>query len=102
MGLQTIARKAIASVLPQNGTNPSVALVAIDTQKNPGAVLAMIGGANYHQSQFNLATQGERQPGSAFKPFVFATALKEGISPLEHAHVEEAGGDQHRRQARRS
>jgi penicillin-binding protein 1A len=81
MGLQKLARKAIASVLPQNGTNPAVALVAIDTQNNPGAVLAMIGGANFHQSQFNLATQGERQPGSAFKPFVFATALKEGISP---------------------
>jgi penicillin-binding protein 1A len=82
MGLQGIARKAIASVLPQNGTNPAVALVAIDTQTNPGAVLAMVGGANFHQSQFNLATQGERQPGSAFKPFVYATALREGISPV--------------------
>jgi penicillin-binding protein 1A len=82
MGLQRIARDAIAKVLPQNGTNPAAALVAIDTQDNPGAVLAMVGGANYHQSQFNLATQGERQPGSAFKPFVFATALKEGISPV--------------------
>jgi penicillin-binding protein 1A len=82
MNLQNIARKAIASVLPPNGTNPSVALVAIDAQNNPGAVLAMIGGANYHKNQFNLATQGERQPGSAFKPFVYATALKEGISPL--------------------
>ena len=41
----------------------------------------MVGGANYHQNQFNLATQGERQPGSAFKPFVLATALRENISP---------------------
>jgi len=81
MNLQAMARQAIASVLPPNDTNPSVALVAIDTQNNPGAVLAMVGGANYHHSQFNLATQGERQPGSAFKPFVYATALKEGISP---------------------
>jgi membrane carboxypeptidase/penicillin-binding protein len=46
-----------------------------------GNVLAMVGGENYHKSQFNLATQGERQPGSSFKPFVLATALKEGISP---------------------
>ena len=46
-----------------------------------GAVLAMVGGRNYHKSQFNLATQGERQPGSSFKPFVLATALKSGISP---------------------
>jgi membrane peptidoglycan carboxypeptidase len=41
----------------------------------------MVGGANYHKNQFNLATQGERQPGSSFKPFVLATALKENISP---------------------
>ena len=41
----------------------------------------MVGGNNYRQSQFNLAVQGERQPGSSFKPFVLATALKQGISP---------------------
>ena len=79
--LQKFAQEAVASVLPANGTNPSVALVAIDTQQDPGAVLAMVGGANYHKNQFNLATQGERQPGSSFKPFVLATALKENIAP---------------------
>src|SRR6266487_5486402 len=41
----------------------------------------MYGGDNYRQSQFNLAVQGERQPGSSFKPFVLAAALKQGISP---------------------
>ena len=41
----------------------------------------MIGGNNYRKSQFNLAVQGVRQPGSAFKPFVLATALRQGISP---------------------
>ena len=41
----------------------------------------MVGGRNYKKSQFNLAVQGERQPGSSFKPFVLATALSEGISP---------------------
>jgi penicillin-binding protein 1A len=81
IGLQTIAQDAIAKVLPQNGTNPAVALVAIDAQSDPGAVRAMVGGANYHKNQFNLATQGERQPGSSFKPFVLATALKENIAP---------------------
>jgi penicillin-binding protein 1A len=78
LGLQKLAREAIAKVLPPS-VGPTAALVSIDA--HTGAVLAMIGGRNYHHSQFNLATQGERQPGSAFKPFVLATALAEGIAP---------------------
>ncbi len=81
--LQKLAREAIASVLPGSVQatpyGPTAAMVVLDAQK--GSVLAMVGGANYHKSQFNLATQGERQPGSSFKPFVLATALKEGIAP---------------------
>ena len=76
--LQKLARKAIQSVLKEpNG--PSAALVAV--RPSTGEILAMYGGDNFRQSQFNLAVQGERQPGSSFKPFVLATALKEGISP---------------------
>ena len=76
--LQNLARQAISKTLTDpNG--PSAALVAIDPQT--GEVLAMFGGSNYRKSQFNLAVQGERQPGSSFKPFVLATALNEGISP---------------------
>ena len=76
--LQKVAREAIQSVLKEpNG--PSAALVAI--RPRTGEVLAMYGGDNFRQSQFNLAVQGERQPGSSFKPFVLATALKQGISP---------------------
>ena len=67
-------------MLPPSSSGPTASIVVLDAQK-PGAVLAMVGGANYHKSQFNLATQGERQPGSSFKPFVLATALKENISP---------------------
>jgi len=81
LGLQKMARKSIAKVLTDpNG--PQAALVAIDPKR--GDVLAMVGGASYRESQFNLAVQGERQPGSAFKPFVLATALEEGISPATH------------------
>jgi membrane peptidoglycan carboxypeptidase len=54
-------------------------MVVLDAQS--GDVLAMVGGENYHRNQFNLATQGERQPGSSFKPFVLATALKDNIAP---------------------
>jgi penicillin-binding protein 1A len=76
--LQKVARRAIQSVLKEpNG--PSAALVAV--RPRTGEILAMYGGDNFRQSQFNLAVQGERQPGSSFKPFVLATALSQGISP---------------------
>jgi penicillin-binding protein 1A len=78
LDVQRLARESISKVLPdENG--PSAALVAIDPRD--GRVLAMIGGRSFRKSQFNLAVQGERQPGSSFKPFVLATALREGISP---------------------
>jgi penicillin-binding protein 1A len=93
LGLQKLARAAIAKELPPS-IGPDAALVALDART--GAVLAMVGGRNYHQSQFNLATQGERQPGSAFKPFVLAAALKEGIAPSttfdSHPVTIDAGG----------
>ena len=76
--LQRLARKAIESVLSQP-ESPAAALVAI--RPRTGEILAMYGGDNFRESQFNLAVQGERQAGSSFKPFVLATALKEGISP---------------------
>lgn len=48
-----------------------------------GSVLALVGGRDYRESGFNRATQAHRQPGSAFKPFVFAAALDEGILPTQ-------------------
>ena len=77
--LQLQARAAIEKVL-RNPDGPAAALVAIDPRT--GAVKAMFGGRNFRESQFNLAAQAERQPGSAFKPIVLATAMQEGISPL--------------------
>jgi penicillin-binding protein 1A len=55
------------------------ALVAMDPWT--GRVLAMVGGYSFSLSKFNRATQAERQPGSAFKPFVYATALENGFTP---------------------
>ena len=55
------------------------ALLSLDPRT--GAVKAMVGGYNYQRSQFNRAVIAHRQPGSAFKPIIFATALKKGLTP---------------------
>lgn len=76
---QLAAETAMASVIPEDG--PAGALVAIDPRN--GQVLALVGGRDFYATndpvaQFNLATMGLRQPGSAFKPFVLAAALETG------------------------
>jgi penicillin-binding protein 1A len=78
LNLQKLARKSITKWLT-DPKGPSAALVAIDPRN--GQVLAMVGGNNYRKSEFNLAVQAERQPGSSFKPFVLATALQQGLAP---------------------
>ncbi len=91
--LQEQARKAIQAVL-DDPDGPTAALVAIDPRN--GAVRAMFGGTNFRKSQFNLATQAERQPGSSFKPIVLATAFRRGVSPatiFESKPVEIDAGD---------
>ncbi|MBN8875503.1 MAG: penicillin-binding protein 1A [Rhodospirillales bacterium] len=57
------------------------ALVSLDP--STGRVFAMVGGWSFEQSQFNRATQAQRQPGSSFKPMVYLTALEKGISPSQ-------------------
>lgn len=73
---EEILRKAIADNRNKNVTNGAV--VVLD---NSGAVKAMVGGTSYRGSQFNRATQALRQPGSAFKTFVYLAALEEGFEP---------------------
>jgi penicillin-binding protein 1A len=76
--LQKAAEQAINGYLAYSG-DPSASLVAIEN--STGEVRAMVGGRNYDESPFNLATEGERQPGSSFKAFDLAAALQDGISP---------------------
>src|SRR5215210_4229407 len=76
--LQAAAEQAVNTWLSMPG-GPQASLVAIDNAT--GEVRAMVGGEDYAAHPFNLATQGQRQPGSAFKPFVLATAIDQGISP---------------------
>ena len=76
--LQKAAEASIAEILDQPG-DPSAALVTVDVRT--GRMVAMVGGSDFSTLQFNLATQGRRQPGSAFKPFVLVAALQQGFSP---------------------
>jgi len=76
--LQRAAEQAVAGYLSSPG-GPSASVVAIEN--STGQVRAMVGGRNYDESPFNLATEGERQPGSSFKAFDLAAALGDGISP---------------------
>ncbi len=75
--LQEAASDAIDNWLP-NRDGPRAALVAL--HNDTGEVRAMVGGDDYNELPFNLATQGQRQPGSAIKPFILAEALRQGIS----------------------
>ena len=73
---------AIEKSLPKRKTprDPlQAALIAIDPRT--GAVRAMVGGRDFSTSNFNRATRARRQPGSAFKPFVYATAVEDGLGP---------------------
>ena len=76
--LQRVGLEAMRSTLPYS-TDPSSALVSIDPRN--GDIRAMVSSSRYRQSQFNLASQGHRQPGSTFKAFVLTTAIKQGIDP---------------------
>jgi penicillin-binding protein 1B len=85
--LQEVAERALRKQLERlddryapRGMKPQAALVALDP--HTGDVLAMVGGRNYAESQLNRATDALRQPGSTFKPFVYAAAVEDGMSPV--------------------
>jgi penicillin-binding protein 1A len=79
--LQDAAERAISAGLQRlNRRGLEAALVAIDPSS--GDIVAMVGGASYARSTFNRATRSRRQPGSAFKPLVYAAALDHGYSPV--------------------
>ncbi|MEM9898768.1 MAG: PBP1A family penicillin-binding protein, partial [Pseudomonadota bacterium] len=80
--LQKLAQKALSSMLTTEAKLAGAdqgAIVVFDNAT--GAMVAMVGGRSYEESQFNRATQARRQPGSAFKPFVYATAYENGFTP---------------------
>ncbi|MEA2937775.1 MAG: penicillin-binding protein, partial [Alphaproteobacteria bacterium] len=79
--LQAAAEKALVEELAQKGGKLDVQQGAIVSMTPDGAVRALVGGKNYAESQYNRAVAARRQPGSAFKPFVYLTALERGLNP---------------------
>jgi penicillin-binding protein 1A len=79
--LQASAEKALTDELSAKGEKFNVSQGALVSMTPEGAVRALVGGRNYSDSQFNRAVTAKRQPGSAFKPFVYLTALERGLTP---------------------
>ncbi|MGE5546661.1 MAG: transglycosylase domain-containing protein [Solirubrobacterales bacterium] len=79
MGLQRKAEAELKALLDREGGKSNVAQGAVVVMSPDGAVRALVGGKDYDDSQFNRATQAQRQPGSSFKPFVYLTALERGF-----------------------
>ena len=77
--------RAGAKMLDADGPKRNAGQAALVTLSPDGAVRAMVGGRDYAGSQFNRATQSLRQPGSAFKAFVFLAGLEHGLTPDDHA-----------------
>jgi penicillin-binding protein 1A len=81
--LQAAAEAAVAGVIARYGTQDKVSQGALVAMAPDGAVRALVGGRDYGESQFNRATQAQRQPGSAFKPFVYLAGLEAGLRPAD-------------------
>jgi penicillin-binding protein 1A len=79
--LQAVAEAAVIDELAAKSVKFSVSQGALVAMTPDGAVRAMVGGRNYAESQYNRAVTARRQPGSAFKPFVYLTAIEAGLTP---------------------
>jgi penicillin-binding protein 1A len=79
--LQAAAEKALVDELTLKGQKFGVGQGAVVAMTPDGTVRALVGGKNYAESQFNRAVAAKRQPGSAFKPFVYLTAIERGLTP---------------------
>jgi penicillin-binding protein 1A len=79
--LQIAAEQSLDDALAQRGDKLNIGEGALVAMTPDGVVRALVGGRNYAESQFNRAIAARRQPGSAFKPFVYLTALEHGLTP---------------------
>ncbi|MCI0601023.1 MAG: PBP1A family penicillin-binding protein [Beijerinckiaceae bacterium] len=81
MGLQAAAQRALTEELDHKGAAFAVSQGALVAMDSNGAIKALAGGRDYSESEFNRAVSAKRQPGSAFKPFVYLAALEAGLTP---------------------
>lgn len=81
LGLQKLGEASIRDLISKNGEKLSVSQGALVSVDGTGAVRALVGGYDYANSQFDRASEAKRQPGSAFKPFVYLSALEKGLTP---------------------
>ncbi|MDN2583286.1 PBP1A family penicillin-binding protein [Aquibium sp. ELW1220] len=81
LGIQAAAEEALEFHLRQHGKEYGVKQGAIVVLDSEGSVRALVGGRDYGLSQFNRATSAQRQTGSSFKPYVYATAMEKGFTP---------------------
>ena len=81
LDLQKLGGKLIRDTLLKNGKKLNVSQGALVSLDGTGAIRAIVGGADYADSQYNRATDARRQPGSAFKPIVYLAALEQGLNP---------------------
>ena len=81
MNLEAKAEQAIRASLADQGAKLDVSQGALVSLDGTGAIRALVGGGDYAASQFNRAYKAKRQPGSAFKPFVYTAAFESGMSP---------------------
>ena len=79
--MQSYAEKAVTEELQAKGAKYGVTQGALVSLDNDGAIRALVGGRSYADSQFDRVTSAKRQPGSAFKPFVYLAALEKGLTP---------------------
>ncbi|MEC9367926.1 MAG: PBP1A family penicillin-binding protein, partial [Pseudomonadota bacterium] len=79
--LQKIAEQTVASILGKQGAAMGASQAALVAMRPDGSVVAMVGGRDYGESQYNRAAQAQRQPGSAFKFFVYLAAFRDGATP---------------------
>ena len=83
---QDLAERAVAQTLDTEGARIGASQAALVAMTPDGAIRAMVGGRSYSESSYNRASDAERQPGSAFKPFVYLTAFEHGHAPDDIMH----------------